>query len=279
MTTLGESTCIVKADANTINELLEELWPENPDHILNFLTWLPRDSTGAVRTTFAQNLSSLLGARISQFETTKTGREAFRDLLDEVKLSRSDLVIFCAQNQSIFNRLVGGWSENKMTEVLPVSSMLVHGFRWPIKKILLILRNDESDETALNWTLSLAKPCRAFVTVLPITVPVPVLYADIQPDIPTLMTTECPLGQRMRWISHRLADWEIEGTLRLRNEAPNEQIHCEAIEGDHDVIVIAAEPQNRLRRWILGDLIAPLLNWADRPLLIAKPRKCLKEVQ
>jgi hypothetical protein len=42
------------------------------------------------------------------------------------------------------------------------------------------------------------------------------------------------------------------------------------IEGNNDLIVIATEPTNRLRRWMVGELVNPLLSWADRPVLIAK---------
>lgn len=271
LTTLGKATCIVQADVNAIDGLLEDLWHENINHTLNFLTWLPSDSLGAVVKTYAQNLSALLGASLSHFETSKTGRGAYRSLVEETKLVRADMVIFRAPCQSLLKRLVRGSDEYMMTELLPVSSLLVYGFRWPIKKILLVIRNEESDETPLNWTLNLAKASDAFVTVLPITIPVPGIYAHIQPDVPTLLTTDCPLGRKMRWVAHRLADWEIEGSLRLRNESPNDQIRCEVIEGDHDVIVIAAEPQNRLRGWIHGELVKPLLSWADRPVLVANP--------
>jgi len=36
LTTLGKSTCIVQADVNAIDGLLEDLWHENINHTLNF---------------------------------------------------------------------------------------------------------------------------------------------------------------------------------------------------------------------------------------------------
>jgi hypothetical protein len=52
--------------------------------------------------------------------------------------------------------------------------------------------------------------------------------------------------------------------------APDQQIQMEVTEVDHDLIVIGAEPDGRLRHWYLGEVVAPLLRWADRPLLIAR---------
>ena len=277
MTTLGKSTCIVQADANIIDKLVDELWPENIDHSLKFLSWGPSDSIGAVVRTYAQTLSAKLGAHLNQFETSATGRGAYRALVEESELFRADMVIFRAPSQSLFTRLVGKPGENILIDLLPVSSLLVYGFCWPIRNILLVIRNEESDETSLEWTLSLAKPFSACVTVLPITIPVPAFYTHLQPDVPTLLTTDCPLGRKMRRVARRLVDWEIEGTIRLRNEEPIDQIHREVIEGHHDLIVISAEPKDWLSRRFFGNLVDSLLSWADRPLLIAKPRRAHKE--
>lgn len=279
MSTLGKSTCLVHADINTIDRFLEDLRFEKIDHSLNFLTWLSPDPISLVVKTYAQKLSALLGAHLSCFETSKSSIGACRALVEETKVAKPDIVIFRAPCQSLIERFVAISVENMLTELLPASSLLVCGYRWPIKKILLVIQNDGSDEAAINWALKLGKPSSAFVTVLTITAPVPKTYAQIQPDVATLLTTECPVGRKMRWVARRLADWEIEGTLRLRNESPSDQIQCEMIEGDHDLIIIAAEPKNRLRRRIYGELIKPLLNCADRPLLIAKPRRIFEEKQ
>lgn len=268
---LGKSTCLIQADINTIDRFLEDFLNENIDHSLNFLTWLSPDPISLVVNTYAQKLSALLGAHLSCFETSKSSISACSALVEETKVAKPDIVIFRAPCQSLIERFVANSVENMFTELLPASSLLVCGYRWPIKKILLVIQNDGSDEAALNWALKLGKPSSAFVTVLPITAPVPSIYAEIQPDVSTLLTTDCPIGRKMRWVARRLSDWEIEGTLRLRNESPSEQIRCEMIEGDHDVIIIAAQPKNRLRRRIYGELIKPLLSYADRPVLIANP--------
>ena len=279
MNSLGKSTCLVQADVNAIDRLLADLWHESFNHSLDFLTWLPPDSIRKVVKLYAQNLSDLLGARLSHFETSMSIRSIYKDLVEETKIVSADMVIYRAPSQALIKRLVGGSVEHMLIKLLPVSSLLVHGFRWPINKILLVIRNDESDETALNWTINLAKSSGAFVTVLPISIPVPSIYASIQPDIPTLLKTDCPMGRKMRWVARRLADWEIEGTLQLRNELPIDQIRCETREGNHDLIVIAAETQNWLRYRVFGELIAPLISWTDIPLLIAKPRRISKEEQ
>jgi hypothetical protein len=210
MSTLGKSTCLVHADINTIDRFLEDLRFEKIDHSLNFLTWLSPDPISLVVKTYAQKLSALLGAHLSCFETSKSSIGACRALVEETKVAKPDIVIFRAPCQSLIERFVAISVEKMLTELLPASSLLVCGYRWPIKKILLVIQNDGSDEAAINWALKLGKPSSAFVTVLPITAPVPKTYAQIQPDVATLLTTDCPVGRKMRWVARRLADWAVE---------------------------------------------------------------------
>ena len=40
---------------------------------------------------------------------------------------------------------------------------------------------------------------------------------------------------------------------------------------NYDLIVIGAESYSRWRRLLMAELVAPLLGWLNRPLLIARP--------
>lgn len=267
----GNSTCIVQADRKTIDRLLEDLWPDQKSQSLKILSWIPSGAQGPEVKTFARFFSSLMGAELGIFEPPMSGGDIARDFVEAAKLGGAGLAIYQAPPPSMLQRWVGRTAENVLVDLLPVPSLLVKGFRWPIKRILFVMRNEGSDESALNWTLNIAKRCGAFITVLPITSFVPPFYASLQQDVSELASSDCALGRKLRWAANKLGEWELEGTIRLRNELPNDQIRCEAAEGDHDLIVIAAEPENRFRRMLVGALVAPLLSWADRPLLVAKP--------
>jgi hypothetical protein len=75
----------------------------------------------------------------------------------------------------------------------------------------------------------------------------------------------------MREIAQHLAEREIEGTLRLRQGPPEWQIRRELLQGDYDLIVVAALPQRRGLWRLEGDLADSLFLWTDRPVLIAVP--------
>jgi hypothetical protein len=78
-------------------------------------------------------------------------------------------------------------------------------------------------------------------------------------------------GQQLRCLSHRLAQWQIEGTLRFRQGEPEWQIRWEVMDRNYDLIVIGAEPYGRWPRLLMAELVAPMLGWLNRPLLIARP--------
>mgnify|MGYP003379238539 CR=1 FL=1 len=69
---------------------------------------------------------------------------------------------------------------------------------------------------------------------------------------------------------NRLRELGIQGTVCWRPGAPLEQIRREVRAGEHDLIIVGAEPYSRWRRWQTGGLIGSLLGWADRPVLVAR---------
>ena len=269
---LGTSTYVIQADTKVIDDLLDELWSERLETTRKFLAWLPATPIDLAGKTYSQNLANLLGAKLLHFETPKSGRGAYKSLAEQSERNGADLVIFRAPQESLLKRLFGTSDERVIIDSLCVSSLLVHGCQWPIRKILLVIRNDESDKISFEWALNLAKSSDASVTVLPITIPLPDIYRPEQPDIALLMTADTPLGQKIRYIARRFADWEIRGKICQHYGSPEDQIRRETLIGNYDLIIIGEEPKNWIRCRIYGDLIGPLLALADRPILIAKPQ-------
>jgi nucleotide-binding universal stress UspA family protein len=74
----------------------------------------------------------------------------------------------------------------------------------------------------------------------------------------------------MRQVAQQLVNGQIEGTLRLRQGWPEWEIRREVVEGRFDLLVIAAAPQDRIRRWTLGDLATSLVRTVNRSILVTK---------
>lgn len=78
--------------------------------------------------------------------------------------------------------------------------------------------------------------------------------------------SESLIAAYVRWLD-RL---NVEGSVSRRQGEPFAQVRNEVRSGAYDLIVIAAEPHGGWGRWFLGEVVAPLLRWADRPVLIAR---------
>jgi len=274
ITALGTPSCVVGGDPMVIDALLAEVWPEASQHSRRLLICAQASPAADEVFTFAQALSGLLDAHISHLGPSEGKDVDCEAVARAVEQNGYDLVIWEEPDQPLGQRLLSGPACHKAITRIGCSLLVIRRPRWPLHRLLLVVWGDETDTIAVDWTVRLARSSGAPVTVLAVVPPVPAMYnrfARMQQGLDTLLTTETPLGQSMRRVARWLVEWEVEGTLRLRQGAPDEQIHREVAEGDYDLITVAARPNDRAARWLLGDRIRSLLCWADRPVLIAKP--------
>lgn len=183
-----------------------------------------------------------------------------------------DLLLLTEPPQSWLKKLLLGTPAQRLVHHLPTSALVVRQPRWPLRHILFITRLDETDETAARWVTQLARRSRAAVTILPIVPAVTAMYqhgsyAHLGLDVTMALTHSRELSQ----IVHELLDHRVAGVVRVRQGEPQWQIRREVSQEDYDLVIVAAEPYGRFSRWFFGELVAPLLNWIDRPTLVARP--------
>lgn len=193
----------------------------------------------------------------------------------------SDLVLFDEPDPLWVEHWLHGRSGCPPLEALPASTLLVRRPCVPLRNILLVMRLDETDEAAAEWTTWLARESGAAVTILPIVPPIPAFYRlnnDMPLGLDGLLSPNTLSGAHLRRLLARLADNHIDGTLRLREGEPGWQLRQEIAQcadnsaGDsaYDLVIIGAECHGRLYRWFMGELVGPLLSWIERPVLIAR---------
>jgi len=270
---LGSPTYFVKADIHTIDHSLDMLWPEQSSTSPLIHVWTPVDSTRDETNAYARDLASLLVFRVSQSRCYGEGKTGYNELAEEIDLLNPHLMIIGIPNQPAFKRVPPRLSEKKLVERFPVSLLFARNPRLPLKKLLLVINNVEADDAAIDWALLLARRSRAALTILPILPPIPLMYSGLNQmshNLPTLLNTNCPLGRKMRQIVKRLNEWEINGTLRLRDEAPDWQIRVEVLEGEYDLTITACEPHNHLLDFMCGGFVNSILDCAEQPILVAK---------
>jgi nucleotide-binding universal stress UspA family protein len=262
---------VVQSDPTAIDEQLAELWPAETGPTLRMLLYHHDSPNSAEIQAYARYLDDLLRARLIDCRSANSADVTFDDLVQQARQDY-DLILFGEPGQSLIGRLIGGSVGCKAVEQLPVSVLIARCPRWPLRKILLVTRGQGFDNIAVDWIIRLAQPSGATVTVL--AVQPPLSGSDSRAltggGLSDWLATDTPLGQQLGRIARQLVNWEIEGKLRFRQGLPDWQVKTEIDEGDYDLVVLAADPEDWWTRRIAGRLVGPLLGWIDRPVLVAK---------
>ncbi|MBN1218626.1 MAG: universal stress protein [Anaerolineae bacterium] len=274
---LGMQPYVVQGNQAMIDQQLAEIWPDKAHQpILNILIYHQDSPIADEIKDYARYLGNLLNGQLSYFQLGDNDNETagFSELVDEANCNQ-DLVIFGEPDQSLVKRILSGPAGIKAAERLSTSVLVARQPRWPLKKILLVTRGYETDNTAVDWLVRLAQPSHAITIVLALVPPSPAMYQRAATYMPhglvDWLATDTPLGHQVRQIAHQLTNWEVDGRLHFRQGSPSQQIQRELAEEDYDLIVIAADPNDWWLRRLLGEVVNPLLHKADRPVLIAKP--------
>ncbi len=271
MTALGPASCLVQADASLLDRLLSQVWGCGQACRPEVLVCsYPRPPASEVLA-YARSLSELLDAGLRQLHAAET-----LDTLLPDQVGRG-LVLFETADHPLIAHLLSQREPPPTPSPLgdvPLGVLVARQPRWPLRRILLVIQGQATDDAALDWALHLGRAAGSHVTVLAVVPPVPAMYdgcAAMRHSLPALLSTDSTLGRQLRRICHRLVDWEVEGALKLRQGVPEAQIRREAEAGDYDLVAVAAAPGGRWRRYLEGDLVGHLLRWAGQPLLVARP--------
>lgn len=223
---------------------------------------------------YADYLCQLINGRIRQIELAQP-KAADAYFFDQSSTGKScDLIVFGEPDRSLVNRLLVRYDKPRFMHHLTTSMLVAREPRFPIKKILLLLRAEESDETAVAWVCRLAKSRDIQVICLPVIPAQPGMYRyglSLQPHQTMVMAEGTHTGKNLFHFIQRLDRMDINYEVTLQKGEPHAQIKQALAIDEYDLVIISAEPYGRIQRLLMGELVTPLLHWLDRPLLIAKP--------
>lgn len=191
---------------------------------------------------------------------------------DDANAHEYDLFFFSEPKRSLAERLLVAPGCRRLLEKSTTPFWFVRQPRWPIRRILLIIRGQKRDLQAERWALRLATSMKAALIVQVISPALPGLYSAgsrVQVELGLLLASDAPVGRQLRRILTQCQKAGIEGFLEQRIGHPNDQIKREVAHSDPDLIILSADEGGRLWRWWMGEVVAPLLRWVDRPVLIA----------
>gem|GEM_PF-1280501 len=242
--------------------------PEIGKETKRILVYLPRTSADVTLRAYGEYLSSLLQGQTT-YRLERSG-EDFSQLRRTT--SDFDLVLYGEPEQSTLERVLFGSIGRRVASNAPATILVAQQPRWPIRRILLVIRVEASEELAVEWAGRLTRLSDAHLTILPLVPFQPLIYGSVshlQVGIESLLTPSTPSGEQLRTFLNRLRQWQVNGTLRVRQGEPLWQICWEIDEGKYDLIIIGAEQHSRWRRWLFGELVGPVISRINRPLLIA----------
>ncbi len=276
---LGPRLCVVKGSPLSIEARLAEIWGDEACRRPRLEVCAFPDPLPGELWDYAQALGVLLGAHLGRMSTAGE----VNALAKEGGRANSDLVILGEYCHPLLRCLLSRSTEDGDLPILqsavPFGILVAQRPRWPLERILLVICGESADNGAVDWALRLASPSTAAVTVLAVIPPVPIMVhgpARREQGMAAFLTSNTILGRQMHQVARRLAECQVDGTLRLRQGAPDQQICRQVVEGDHDLIIMAARPRKWWLRQLKGDPICSLLSQVDRPVLFAEPDKAGK---
>jgi len=185
-----------------------------------------------------------------------------------------DLIVFGEPDRSLVKRLLPRNNRSWFLNHLAVSLLVARGPRQPIKKILLLVRAEESDEAAVAWACRLAKNRDIQVTCLPIVPAQPGRYQygkSVQSQENGTLAKGTATNKYINSFLRQLHRADIPYELNLQEGEPHAQIKRVLAADDPDLVIIAGEPYCRIQHLLLGEIITPLLHTLNRPMFIAVP--------
>ena len=250
---LGARSYVVRGAPERIDALLTEIWPEVTRPALHWLVCAPANGAQA----YIQYIGGLLGNRPDYLATGE-------DLVGQARHD-CELILLWEPDLHLIEQVLSSTQDASCPALLAVRRP-----RSPLKRVLLIVGSEASGDISVHWTICLARPSGAAVTVLAVAPGVEHGTPCLEHGMPALLATDTALGRHMRRVARRLLNWEIDGKLRLREGTLDQQVQLEVAAGDYDMIVAAAEPDEG---GLPGEMIGSLLWRADRPVLITRATK------
>ncbi len=266
---LGASPYVVRGAPERIDALLAEIWPEVARPALHWLVCAPAGGDQA-HGQYSQYIGGLLNSR----PDTLAPGEALAG-----RAARGyELILLWEPDPGLIEQVLSPVLSPVLSNAWDAADaacpalLVVRRPRLPLRKVLLIVGSEASEDMAVDWTVRLARPSGAAVTILAVAPAAPgANHGTAHPErgMPALLATDTALGRQMRRVARRLLNWDIDGRLRLREGTLERQVQLEVAAEDYDLIV-AAEPDDGGRP---AEMLGAPLWQADRPVLVAKVSK------
>ncbi|OGO20919.1 MAG: hypothetical protein A2Z14_01725 [Chloroflexi bacterium RBG_16_48_8] len=270
---LGANPYIVKSDQTWIDRLLRELWPDYQNDDLHLLLYSRNNDISKICRDYSNYIRNQLKIPDSNIYSLVGAKGTLSDVVEESN-GVVDLVIIEETIKSKYTRSMLSPRYHRVIQKLQPSVLVARQPRWPIEKILLILRCENRDHIAVDWVVKMGLPSKAVVTMSVPLPPIPRMYqglSGMSVQIPKMLKGNSALEKHLQSLTARLASHGIEVKLNILEGDTKRIIQQEVMEGEYDLVSVAAKPESWLKRTLLSSVVNPVLEYARIPIFIAKP--------
>lgn len=271
---IGFPVSFVQADVGEIDHRLEEVWHHSQENELHLLLWSASQAEPGCPS-YAEGIADLLRARLYQVDSRHFAEDPWRGFQQSIDETQPDLIFLDDLDSFSSGKRPRRSVTRRLIRNTPISMLIPNQPLWPLRKILLVLsESDPVDDPAIEWVGKLAQTSKAEVEILVFLPPVPMMYGQaIQYSIPNLLRSNDPLGKKAQWVSDQFTQLGIEGTFRLRQGDPENQIRSEISNSSPDMVIVSEESQNLAHRLLTTDVTNSLIKFADCPVLFARKKR------
>jgi nucleotide-binding universal stress UspA family protein len=219
----------------------------------------------------------LLAPEIKTLQTkTRVGHPA-EEIIREAEEGKYDLVIVGErQHHKLVTRFLLGSTAVRVVEHAPCPVVIGKGKCGPVHRILLC-DSGANDPSLLNrFTQQLADLVRPDqkITVLHVMSQIgagPAVNGEqLWAEAEELMADRTPEGELLERDVQLLQQLGVQPIPKVRHGLVVDEILAEAREGEHDLVVIGANPGQDWRRILLDDLAHQIITKVDRPILVVR---------
>jgi len=204
---------------------------------------------------------------------TKAGRPV-REIIKRTQETRYDLVVVGAVRKGTRRSLWMSARVYKIIESVEPPVLVVIGSSKQLRRILVCDGGTHKADAAVRFAGEIARHLNASVDLLHVLAEPPAVYANLvrtEDDASQILQSNSMLGRCLRSQKELLEKMTVRCEVLLRHGLVLDQLLAELRRTEYDLVVAGSSPSDdRLRRYIMGNVTREIVNRAELPVLVVR---------
>jgi nucleotide-binding universal stress UspA family protein len=204
---------------------------------------------------------------------TKAGRPV-REIIKRTQETQYDLVVVGAVRKGTRRALWMSARAYKLIESVEPPVLVVIGSSMQLRRILVCDGGTHKADAAVQFAGEIARHLNASVDLLHVLAEPPAVYANLvrsEDDVGQILQSSSALGRCLRSQKELLEKMAVPCEVRLRHGLVLDELLEELQRTEYHLVVAGSSPaDDRLRRYIMGNVTREIVNRAELPVLVVR---------